>query len=226
MEAFLQSRVDKYLDLAGTGTTLREARAPFTSKDPRTSDARRPQCAQSQDARPWCQYSPQAVGDVMSPTAKESDRQQEGRLAPVAATILMKSLRAARMARSDLLRAARGLARYLTKWTTKQDEELYRLICYINNTKSWKMVGWVGDDLRDVDACLYSDSSFADTEDMRSTSGLHVCMKGRNTCFPIAGQSRKQDRVSSATTESELVVAHQWSTSIRQHCVFAWTTKQ
>jgi hypothetical protein len=162
----------------------------------------------------------------MSPTAKESDRQQEGRLAPVAAKILTKCPCAARMARFDLLRAAQGLARYLSKWTTKQDEELYRLICFINPTKSWEMVGWVGDDLRDVDAYLYSDSSFADAEDMKSTRGLHVCFKGRNTCFPIAGQSRKQDRGPSSTTESELVAARQRSTSIRQHCALAWTTKR
>jgi hypothetical protein len=70
------------------------------------------------------------------------------------------------------------------------------------------MVGWVGDDLRDIDTYLYSDSSFADAEAMKSTCGLHVCLRGRNACFPSAGQSLKQDCVSSSTTESELVTAH------------------
>ncbi len=132
MEALSQSCVDKYLELAGKDTSLREAFTPFTGKDMHTSDARRPQRSQSQDACPWCEYSSEAVGVVMSPTGRESDQQQEGRLAPVAAQILMKCLYAGRMARFDLLRAVRGLARDFIKWATKQDVELYRLTCCIN----------------------------------------------------------------------------------------------
>ena len=50
-------------------------------------------------------------------------------LQPLASRVLMKILYAARMARSDLLRAVCGLASNVTKWTRQCDADLYRLVC-------------------------------------------------------------------------------------------------
>ena len=63
-----------------------------------------------------------------------SDLTAAGELAPFAASVLMKIMYAARMARFDLLRPVQQMARFMTKWTRQQDMELHRLVCYIHST--------------------------------------------------------------------------------------------
>ena len=131
-----------------------------------------------------------------------------GLLASVAASILMKCMYAARMARFDLLRPVQGLAKYLTKWTRRNDKELFQLICYIQSTKSIKLVGWVADPLHLLHGVLFSDADFAGCErTMRSTTGVYTCLLGPNTLFPLSGQSKRQGCISQSTTEAELVAA-------------------
>ena len=125
-----------------------------------------------------------------------------------AASVLMKILYAARMARVDLLRPVQGLAKSFTKWKPRHDEELYKLTCYILTTKHKKTIGWVGDELADIQPHLFSDSDFAGMEGTQtSTSGVHLCLRGPNTSFPLSGQSKRQGCVSLSTTEAELVAA-------------------
>ena len=120
----------------------------------------------------------------------------------------MKILYAARMARFDLLRAVCHLACFITKWTPECDKRLHRFVCYIHSTKSHRMVGWVGDALKDADLHLYADADFAGcTDTQRSTSGCHLQMRGKHTCFPLAGISKRQSCVSHSTPEAELVAA-------------------
>ncbi len=72
-----------------------------------------------------------------------SDLSKPGILAPVAAGVIMKVMYGARMARFDLLPPVQVLARYMTRWTRKQDEELHRLMCYIHSTDHWNgRVDW------------------------------------------------------------------------------------
>ena len=71
---------------------------------------------------PWCShefdpdalefYQPGTTGDDVS-----SGESARGALAPHAASVLMKLLYAARIARFDLLRSINLLARNVTKWT-------------------------------------------------------------------------------------------------------------
>jgi len=130
----------------------------------------------------------------------------DGALAKVAASVLMKCLYAARMARFDLLRPIQGLTKHLTKWTKRQDQELYHLMCYIYMTKSWKMVGWVADKFEDMTMHLFTDADFAGCDQsLRSTIGVHLCLLGPKSCFPLAGQSKRQGCISQSTTEAELV---------------------
>ena len=67
----------------------------------------------------------------------------------------MKLLYAARIARFDLLRSINNLARNVTKWSCKDDVRLHHLICYVQSSKSKKMVGWVGDDLSNLTTLTY-----------------------------------------------------------------------
>ena len=61
-------------------------------------------------------YEQGTQGEDVSPG--ESER---GALAPHAASVLMKLLYAARIARFDLLRSINSLARNVTKWTIDDD---------------------------------------------------------------------------------------------------------
>ena len=63
-----------------------------------------------------------------------SDRPDQGVLASVACNILVKVLWAARLARPDLPRSVNHLATKVTKWTSKCDSMMCRLMGYIQNT--------------------------------------------------------------------------------------------
>ena len=120
----------------------------------------------------------------------------------------MKLLYAARIARFDLLRSTNNLARNVTKWSCKDDVRLHHLICYVQSSKSKKMVGWVGDDLSKLSIDIYADADFAGCEDsLRSTSGAHMVIQGKHTRFPVAGASKRQGCVSHSTPEAEIVAA-------------------
>ena len=118
---------------------------------------------------------------------------ENGKMGKHAACILMKCLYAARMARFDLLRAITHLACLITRWSSECDRKLYRLMCYIHSSLHIRMVGWVGDDSSHLQPHLFADADFAGcSATQRSTSSLHMCIRGPNTCFPISGQSKRQ----------------------------------
>ena len=133
-----------------------------------------------------------------------------GALANVAASVLMICLYAAHMARFDLLRPMQGLARYISKWTKRQDEDLYHLMCYIYTTRSWKAMGWIGDRFEDLVPHLFTDADFAGCDiTLKSTSGVHLCLMGPRSNFPLSGPRKMQNCISQSTTEAELVAATQ-----------------
>ena len=130
----------------------------------------------------------------------------KGKLAGIASKVLMKVLWAARLARYDLLKAVSYLARFVTRWSTRCDEMLHRLVCYIDSTKHHRMVSWVGDSLTKINPHLFADADFAgDPLTQRCTSGYHLVARGPRTCFVISGQSKTQGCVSHSTPEAELV---------------------
>ena len=70
------------------------------------------------------------------------------------------------------------------------------------------MTGWVNDSFHELQGRVYADSDFAGCEQSsRSTSGIHTCLLGKNTYFPLSGQSKRQGCISQSTTEAELVAA-------------------
>ena len=126
-----------------------------------------------------------------------------------AASIIMTTMYAARMARFDLLRAVCNLACFVTKWSTECDRKLYQLVCYIASTKHHRQIGWIGDKPADLAPHLFADADFAGCKfTMRSTGGGHVAIMGPNSCFPQAGKSARHGAVSSSTPESELYTGH------------------
>ena len=94
------------------------------------------------------------------------------------------------------------------KWNGECEEDLKRLISYCEHHPSQRMYAWVGDDASNIAPHLYADADFAgDALKSRSTTGVHLCLKGDFTYFPIVGVSKKQDAVSHSTPEAEIVAA-------------------
>ena len=135
-----------------------------------------------------------------------SDDDEKGDLATYACSILMKVLWLGRLCRPDLLKPVSELATRLTKWSRNCDKELFRLICYINTTSFYRLVGTVGDPADSLRLRLYVDADFAgDRLDAKSTSGGYLVLVGPSTFFPLMWVSKRQTSVSRSTTEAEVV---------------------
>ncbi|CAE8734045.1 unnamed protein product, partial [Polarella glacialis] len=107
----------------------------------------------------------------------EEDDNEPGKLADAACSVLMKVLYGARLARFDRLKAVAGLASKVTTWSVSCDKRLFRLMCYINDSKGLKMRGYVGrdDKAEDLFLRLFADADFAGCRDTaRSTSGVFL----------------------------------------------------
>ena len=112
-------------------------------------------------------------------------------LIPHVASVLMKLLYAARIARFDLLRLINSLARNVTKWTTNDDAKLYHLMYYVNSSLSKRMIGWVDDTFDNLSVLLFADADFAGcSKFLRSTLGSHIHIQGVHTRFPLSGGSK------------------------------------
>ena len=226
MGSFLKKAVQKYLALAGPGTTFRHVETPFLPEDqaqsPQGAPVGKGACVECPGCKhtfapvdcPWCKhtFAPTVYDDVKRLDVKrkgidpKASHGKEGRLQPIAAKILMTVLYAARDARLDLLRPICHLACYITRWTSDCDRKLHRLMCYIHSSYHLQMVGWVGDKPEDVQPFLFADADFAGcTETQRSTTGYYLAIRGPRTCFPITGVSKRQNCVSHSTPEAETV---------------------
>ena len=145
------------------------------------------------------------------------DEMPKGELAPHAASVLMKLLYAARIARFDLLRSINMLARNVTKWSKQDDVRLHHLMCYVQSTKGKKLIGWVGNNIKELSVGIYADADYAGCgQSLRSTSGSHMMAFGSHTRFPLAGGSKRQGCVSHSTPEAEIVAADY---ALRTHAV-------
>ena len=98
--------------------------------------------------------------------------------------VLMKLLYAARLARYDLQRAINSLGSYVHKWNQECEDDLHRLMCYVNSSLKARQYAWVGDHPENIDPHLDADADFAGcTSTSRSTNGVHLCLRGNNTYF-------------------------------------------
>ena len=137
----------------------------------------------------------------------------------------MKLLYAARIARFDLLRSIKSLARNVTKWTVDDDAKLYHLMCYVNSSLTKRMTGWVGDKFKDLSLSLFADADFAGcAQSLRSTSGSHMHIQGLHTRFPLSGGSKRQGCVSHSTPEAEIVAADVTLRTMRLPALSIWET--
>ena len=213
MEGLLKLSVEKYLDIIGKDTKLKKVSTPSLPEETKCSPYRAPSDGKRKVECPWCAHSFDPEMSALNETGnsrpgQDSETLNRGNLAPHAASVLMKLLYAARIARFDLLRSINALARNVTKWTKDDDARLHHLMCYVNSTLSLKMIGWVGDKIEDLSLGLFADADFAGcAQSLRSTSGSHLQVQGKFTRFPLAGGSKRQGCVSHSTPEAEIVAA-------------------
>ena len=114
------------------------------------------------------------------------DYERPGRLSTIAARIVLKALYVAGMSRPDILWSVIVLAREVTTWNQACDKRLHRSITYLNCTKEFVHVCYVGDSADTCELALFDDAGFAgDLNDSRSTSGGILFLVGPNTFVPI-----------------------------------------
>ena len=76
-----------------------------------------------------------------------------------------------RLARPDIVKPIGDLATHVQKWSRNHDKQLHRLICYIDSSKTHRLVGTIRDDPSELHLALYVDADFAGEEaDAKSTS--------------------------------------------------------
>ena len=224
MESFLEQSVQKYLEIVGKDVVLKKVPTPSLPEEAKEHPARAPCGVGPVSQCTWCG----TIHPVTEPTKSKStptgnsaqkpgDEIVKGELAPHAASVLMKLLYAARIARFDLLRSINMLARNVTKWSKDDDIKLHHLMCYVNSTKSQKLFGWVGNDIKSLQIGIYADADYAGCgQSLRSTSGSHMMAFGSHTRFPLAGGSKRQGCVSHSTPEAEIIAA---DFALRTHAV-------
>jgi RNA:NAD 2'-phosphotransferase (TPT1/KptA family) len=180
MHDFMEQCVERYQQLSGGNAVLRHVETPFLDESrPEFDDPDHEDCI------------------------------NKGTLGPIASSVLMKCLYAARMARYDLLRPVTGLARRITKWNRQCDKMLHRLMCYINSTLDLTLTGWIADEATHLELVLYCDADLAgDKLDGKSQSGMFFALAGKRSFFPISATSKKQTSVSQSTPEAEIVAAN------------------
>ena len=108
-----------------------------------------------------CKLKPAATPFCPEGSLIPADYDASGELAPNACKILMKALWLGRLARPDIAKPIGDMASCVRKWSRNNDKQLHRLICYIDTTKTYRLVGQVGDDPRELHLALYVDADFA-----------------------------------------------------------------
>ena len=138
------------------------------------------------------------------------DDDEKGVLSGPACAILMKNLWLARLARPDIQKPIGDLASHLTVWSRNDDKRVYRLICYLNTTKEYRLIGRVSDPPSALSLRLYVDADFSGEQDnARSTNGGYLVLAGPNTWFPLTWVAKRQTSTSRSTTEAEVIsLAH------------------
>ena len=141
--------------------------------------------------------------------SSEEPNKDRGELAPLATSILMRILYAAREARFDLLKAVNKMSCMVAYWDSDADLRMQQLVAYIKSTLHFRQYGWVGDPANEIQPHGYTDADFAGcARTLRSTTGIQFHMEGPHTCFPIAASSKRQPHVCDSTPAAELSALH------------------
>lgn len=110
------------------------------------------------------QLKTKKVSGTQTPLNAEKVKIPGGQLQTIAASVLMKILCGAQMARYGLLGPACRLACYVANWKSVCDKRLHRLICCLNASLSKRMVGWIVVRPIDLTPHVYTDADLGACE--------------------------------------------------------------
>ena len=204
----------------GKSPVLKPVPTPFLEDSHKEAPQARPVSEGPGIECPWCKHtfpdkSFTPLGAAFSAKSKQKKPEKEPPQAmnKLAASVLMRVLYAARIARFDLLRPTVCLARKLTRWTSTCDKELLRLMSYVkystSDEKDIALYGYIGDDPKDLSLHIYADADFAgDVPSQKSTTGIFLCLQGPRSFYPLHALCKLQGSVASSTPEAELVAGH------------------
>ena len=133
------------------------------------------------------------------------DWDSQGNLASSAARLIMKAYWLARLSRPDLLHGLNELSKRISKWSRNDDRRLFRVFCYLNGTKHYRMRLKLDPDA-EWKLWLFTDADHASKVDHGySTSGSLLAIAGGGSFFPVTFQSKRQTACSRSTTEAEAI---------------------
>ena len=116
----------------------------------------------------------------------EADECTRGELSGSACSILMKDLWLARLSRPDIQRPICELATKVQCWSRNDDRRVHRLMCYMNSSSFFRLVGKVNDLPKDLKLLLFVDADLCGNSlTSRSTSGGYLVLAGPDTWFPL-----------------------------------------
>ena len=121
MREYLQNAVQKYCDFAGI------------------------------DMKTLMKVATPFLAESKDTDTEDPDNPSRGDLAGDASKVLMTFTYSARLARSDSLRAVGNLATEITGWTKVCDKRLHRFVSHVHQTYDQCQIGWVGDEIGDLD---------------------------------------------------------------------------
>ena len=130
----------------------------------------------------------------------------EGQVSAKASSVLMKLLWLCRLSRPDLAYAISMLAVQVSKWSRNADKQLYRLMCYLETTKSLCLTSKVCDPPEDCTLDLFVDADLGGCVfSAKSTTGVFLVVRGpRGTFAPVTWFARRQQHVARSTADAEL----------------------
>jgi hypothetical protein len=197
MRDFAVSLVERYSELCmkttGENPRLLPAKTPFV---PETEQP-------AQKLQTW---------EEMAAAQQQEVEPVAGRLAGVAASVLMKALWLARVSRPDIAQPVCRLARHIARWSVEDDRRLLRLISYVHSTPDVKVVGKVVGDPHKWRLVTFCDADFLSDPSCKSTSGQITGIVSEDAegshFWPVSWWSRKQSAIARSTPESELASAN------------------
>ena len=140
MTQYCRENVGKYLSAVGKQeTSLKRAGTPFIDESRVVPDMQRPD---PEDA---------SASDLTGSQYWEAQKKAKGdsgddkQLNVTAASIIMTTMYAARMAKPELQRCVGALATQLTRWTEHEDQRLHRMMSYMHSRLDDVLVGFIAD---------------------------------------------------------------------------------
>ena len=98
------------------------------------------------------------------------------------------------------------LASCITKWSLANDKQLFRLACYVNTSRDYKLTLQVGDRSSSWRLDLWTDSDMGSCPyTKQSTAGIFAAITAPRTLCPLSGHSHKHEQsatISSPTADS------------------------